>query len=298
MSIESRLVLGTAQLGMPYGIANTTGQPDLSQARDIIRTGWENGIHQFDTAQAYASSESVLGLALQELGLTNEAKIITKPHPNLDHLKPEALSRAVESSLYRLKVPSLYCLMLHSESFLDILDRGLKDILFNITYVGHAKYIGVSVYSPEKALQAINSDVIDFIQLPTNVLDRRFEKAGVFNLAVAKKKKIYIRSVFLQGLILMRESEIPESLEFAKPALKILDKLAKEFGMARQEMALGYVKQKFAHAKIVFGAETPKQVSDTVSAWMADAMNSIPNKLEESFSSVDERILNPSLWSC
>ena len=40
----NRLVLGTAQLGMPYGIANRSGQPDASQARAIVEAAWEAGI--------------------------------------------------------------------------------------------------------------------------------------------------------------------------------------------------------------------------------------------------------------
>ena len=48
-----QLVLGTAQLGMNYGIANTSGQPDFPTIKSIIQNAWNNGIQEFDTAQAY-----------------------------------------------------------------------------------------------------------------------------------------------------------------------------------------------------------------------------------------------------
>lgn len=296
MSSESRLVLGTAQLGMPYGIANSTGQPDLNQAGDIVKIAWESGIRQFDTAEAYGQSESILGRVLQELGLTSQAKIITKPDPSLDHLDRHTLQRAVERSLNHLKVPALHCLMLHGEALLGLLDKGLKEILLAVVQSGKANYIGVSVYSPGKALQAIESDVIDFIQLPTNILDRRFEKAGVFELAQGKKKIIYIRSVFLQGLLTLQESNIPANLQFARPVISKLEHLARELGMKRQEMALCYVKMKWRHAHVVFGAETSEQVRDNAGAWMAEPPDSFLDRVNEAFDSVDERILNPPSW--
>jgi len=55
----SHLVLGTAQLGLPYGIANQTGQPDQVVATAIIREAWNQGIREFDTAQGYGDSEQV-----------------------------------------------------------------------------------------------------------------------------------------------------------------------------------------------------------------------------------------------
>lgn len=64
----SNLALGTVQLGIPYGFANTTGQPDQNTATAIVATAWASGVRYFDTAQAYGAGESVLGSAIQALG--------------------------------------------------------------------------------------------------------------------------------------------------------------------------------------------------------------------------------------
>ena len=56
---KNRLVLGTAQIGMQYGIANTTGQPDLVKAKAIIRDAWNGGIREFDSAQGYGEIEKI-----------------------------------------------------------------------------------------------------------------------------------------------------------------------------------------------------------------------------------------------
>ena len=62
------LVLGTAQLGMSYGIGNRAGQPDPSRALEIVREARDHGISEFDTAQHYGTSEAVLGEAISGWG--------------------------------------------------------------------------------------------------------------------------------------------------------------------------------------------------------------------------------------
>ncbi|HDH01285.1 MAG TPA: aldo/keto reductase, partial [Nitrospirae bacterium] len=253
--MNSSLVLGTAQLGSNYGIANKTGQPDQDTANAIVREAWENGIHEFDTAQGYGKSEDVLGKALSALGLSAAASIISKFDPGLEHLHRATMMNAVDESLSRLGVADLFGMMLHREEMLSLWDEGLSKILHDIVSSGSVKHIGISVYSTDKAIQALNTEGINMVQLPTNILDRRFEKAGVFELAEEKHKKIYIRSVFLQGLVLMDINEIPEQMAFAKTVIEKLDFYSRDLKLSRQELALGYIRAEMPRAKVVFGAD-------------------------------------------
>ena len=161
---------------------------------------------------------------------------------------------------------------------------------------GKAQHVGVSVYSPEKALTAVNTEGIDIIQLPTNIIDRRFEKAGVFKLASKKRKDVYIRSIFLQGLILMPSDSIPDKMAFAKPVIEKIELLSRRLGMTRQEMALGYLKREIPGAKLVFGVETQDQIVEIENYWRVSSPSSLISMAKESFKDVDEKILNPILW--
>jgi aryl-alcohol dehydrogenase-like predicted oxidoreductase len=172
-----------------------------------------------------------------------------------------------------LGVPFLFGIMLHREEMQMLLGKGLSNILSGMVKSGRVRYAGVSVYSPEKALQALEEDCIDIIQLPSNILDRRFERAGVFEFARKKGKKVYIRSVFLQGLLLMDYDKIPVRLAGVKKVIQQLDSMSAETGMTRQELALGYIKTEIPDAKIVFGADTPEQVKKNSSCWQTVASN-------------------------
>jgi len=298
MNSSCPLVLGTAQFGSNYGIANAdkTGLPDQITVNAIVQEAWENGIQEFDTAQGYGKSEEALGEALSELGVSAEAIIISKFDPALDHLDRSALSNALSESLSRLGIPSLYGMMLHREELLSLWDNGLSKILHDFALSGRVKYIGISVYSPDKAIQALNTEGIDMVQLPTNILDRRFETAGVFQIADEKRKQIYIRSIFLQGLILMDTDEIPEEMSFVRPVLERLKHLSQDLSLTRQEIALGYIKSAIPNSRVVFGADNSEQVKKNLLCWNKKPSQYMVSQVKKLFDCIDESVLNPTLW--
>jgi aryl-alcohol dehydrogenase-like predicted oxidoreductase len=291
-----RLVLGTAQLGIPYGIANKSGQPDHKTSLSIVRAAWDRGIRIFDTAHAYGESETVLGACLSKLGLSQQAQIITKLPINIDHLNPQAVKQALEKSLELLKVPFLYGLMLHRETLLDDWDKGLTDILGNFVREGRVQKLGVSVYSPSYAAKAVKTEGIGIIQIPTNILDQRFYRAGIFELAEECKKKIFIRSAFLQGLILMKSHELPENMLYAKPILDKMNHLSQQFSLSKQEIAMIYLREKYINAKIIFGAETLTQVIDNLHCWGKNMPVGFMSEIDKTFKNIDEKIIDPILW--
>jgi aryl-alcohol dehydrogenase-like predicted oxidoreductase len=292
----SNLVLGTVQLGMKYGIANITGKPNFADAENVVRSAWENGIHEFDTAQGYGDSEKILGHIFDILGVNSDVKIISKIDTAINHLDEDALRNSIMCSLKNLRCSSLYGLMLHSESLLKIWDDGLGELLDRFVQQGIVKQVGVSVYSPDKAIQALKIKGISIVQIPANIIDHRFKNAGVIELADKLGKTLYIRSIFLQGLLLMDSDKLPVSMKFVKPVLKEFCKFAEAAKLTRHELAMGYMKSVYPNAKILFGAETAEQVKNNTEVWKRKFSDSVVDLIHDRFPQVDEQILNPSLW--
>ncbi len=265
-------------------------------AEKIVKTAWDSGIREYDTGQGYGESEKVLGDAVRSLGFSSDARVITKLDPSLDHLDRADLEQAVRKSLTCLNVPILHGLMLHKEEYLEVWESGMGDILKDLINKRLTDHIGASVYSPGKAKLALETDGIDMIQIPSNILDRRFEKAGVFELAENKGKQIYVRSVFLQGLLLMESERIPPKMQFAVEVLKRLERFSQETGLSKQDLAVGYVRQSYPQAKIVFGVETPEQISGNLKSLYAILPVGFVERVQEEFGYLEERILNPALW--
>ena len=112
MSSLVELGLGTAQWGLPYGIANTGGRPHCNEVRSILAEARLNGVRFLDTAHHYGEAESVLG----DNGL-EDFRIVTKTPSfqtaSISVMQAEELSDAFRQSLRRLSCDRVYGLLLH-----------------------------------------------------------------------------------------------------------------------------------------------------------------------------------------
>ena len=293
----SRLVLGTAQLGMDYGIANMTGQPDMKTVRDIVKTAWEGGIRQFDTAQGYGISEKVLGKAISDLGISDQVKIISKLDPSIDHKNKESVRKAIYKSLDCLRISCLHGLMIHKEEIIDDFEDGVIENLNELADEGLISYIGVSVYSPNRAHQIMQYDSIKLLQFPANIFDHRFQKCHILDAAELNEKILYIRSIFLQGLILINISEIPEQFKSARAVLEDLEIFSQQIGIDRKALAIGYIKYKYPKTFVIFGAETVRQVKENIAIWKGlDFWNELILMIENRYFNVGDDVVNPLRW--
>lgn len=205
----SRMVLGTAQFGLDYGIANQTGRPGQNVVNSLVRTAIANGVGYLDTARAYGDSETALGKALAG-GWGSRVKVVTKLSPLDDcagGASPEVARVFAERSVYRschaLGMSRLDVLMLHRASHLTAHGGAIWDALLGLQQQGVIGELGVSVQSPQEALAALDHEQLAFIQLPFNLLDYRWDEV-VRRIAEVRRDRslvVHARSALLQGLL-------------------------------------------------------------------------------------------------
>jgi aryl-alcohol dehydrogenase-like predicted oxidoreductase len=256
------LALGTVQLGLPYGIANQTGQPDQAAATEIVAAAWAGGMRYFDTAEAYGSSEQVLGRAMATLPRAAEARIISKLKTVHGAVSAAAIRDQVRGSLERLGRDSLWGVLLHDEDDLDRWDATLEGVFSEIQAAGLIRHAGVSVYDPERAMQALQCRGIDLVQVPANIFDRRMARSGVFEMAAALGKQVFIRSVYLQGLALMTAEQVQQRLPVAGEPCRRLHDFCRRQQLSLRQFAIDHVRRQAPAAAIVIGAETAAQVRE------------------------------------
>lgn len=292
---STSLILGTVQLGMSYGIANKDGQPEYDTALEMVRTAWEGGVKEFDTATSYGESEAVLGTILKELSVAKEAKVNSKPDTKWDGTDFDALERGLDGSLERLGIDRLHTLLLHREHLLENWDQ-FGPNLIKLVEDGRINHIGVSVYAPESALKALSLEGMDVVQIPSNFLDRRFEQAKVAEKAAKIAKTVQIRSIFLQGVVFMKPESMPDSMRFAESEVREVGQMLDTLGMTPLEAAMGYARQAWPGGGILFGAETAQQVRENLDAFDAPIPNELLSEAKKRFPNVPEKVLNPALW--
>lgn len=284
-------MLGTAQLGQRYGIANRTGQPDATTARAIVAAAWEHGIRGFDTAPDYGDAERVLGVALSAVGGAADARVLTK-FAHTDSTDYNGLIRSVEESRERLGVPRLDGVLVRRK-LLDAWDA-IAPALRVLMHAGTVGRVGVSVYTPEEALRALMVDDVSFVQLPTSIIDRRFLTAGVFDRARALGKGVVVRSVLLQGLCTMAPDVAPH-LPGAREALTGIQRASEALGVPPLVLALAYVRERCPDADVLIGAEHPAQVAECATLW---GQQTVPcaDTIERYVPAGSQDLVDPTRW--
>jgi aryl-alcohol dehydrogenase-like predicted oxidoreductase len=293
------LVLGTAQLGQPYGIANRTGEPDEATADAVLELAWRLGIRYVDTAQAYGRAEEIIGRCVHGGSAAGAAgfRVVTKLAPELGGASAAELETSLEGSWVRLGGQPIWAMLLHAEALLDGWEGRLGDTLREWRDQGRITHLGVSIASEEGMRRAIELRDMEIIQAPANAFDRRMHRTGLFARAEAAGKKVFVRSVFLQGLMLLEPRDAARRLPPAAAAVARLDAFCVEHMTDRRRFAVGYARHHAPNALLVIGSETPAQVADNCRLLSEAPLDPrLYEEWDEVWPSDDQLLVDPSRW--
>ena len=284
----NRIVLGGAQLGLPYGILNGGETLSREEVARILDTAVDHGIDSIDTAIAYGQSESSIGATSE-----NRFKIISKLPPlpvDISNVS-EWVHSQVHGSLSRLKCTSLDALLLHRPQDLTG-DQG-AELYAAIGSLMAEKMIhrfGVSIYSPNDLEGIIGTFDIHIVQAPLNVFDRRI--LGVTDQLSALNIEVHARSVFLQGVLIANPKDRPRRFEPWSEHFALFDEWVRSSGVSAMACCMGFALQQPGIAKLVIGTTSAKSLDEI--------MNSIPNSVLEvpaHLQSSVEQLIDPRVWN-
>lgn len=286
---QSILALGTAQLGLAYGISNTAGQPDAGEAKKILMTAIEHCITWIDTAAAYGTSEQVIGHTLDEVQKQN-ATIVTKLSP--DAFTPELAQESVRKSLNKLGLAVLPCLLLHRW---EQRDSDAWAAIKATQQEGLIQMLGASVQTPEEGIAALQDDEIKFIQIPYNICDRRWHS---FIVARRERPDLHLqaRSALLQGALTLSPEQWPLENSLAHKTVEILSGLVADYQRESvADLCYAYVRAQDWIDSIVVGVETEQQLLDNLRLFNTPILKDA-EEIRERLPLFDEDFLNPALW--
>jgi aryl-alcohol dehydrogenase-like predicted oxidoreductase len=295
--VMSRIALGTAQLGMSYGIANTSGRPDIETAQRIVAECWRAGIRYFDTAQAYGDSEVILGRALLHVGVAREARVVSKLPPTVETSNADEILKCLRASLAQLGLQRLWGVLLHREEQLDQWNNAIGEAFDRARQEGLVDHVGVSVYSPQRALQALEIPGLDVLQVPASLFDRRMRHAQVFAKAAVKGVTVFIRSIYLQGLALFSPQQAKTTAPFALSGVTALEQFCRANGLDQKRFAFDYARDISSEALRIVGAETQEQVVENSRLENEPPLDSgLFRQWDKVWPDDVEELVNPSRW--
>lgn len=292
-----KLALGTVQFGLRYGVANTSGQPPEEVVSDILRRAAAAGVKVLDTACLYGDSESVLGRCLPA---GHDFRIVTKT-PKFSGMEGAsavaALNAAFAESCVRLRVPGVYGLLAHdANDLLGTQGEMLWQAMSALRAAGRVSRIGASVYNGAQIDALLQQYPLDLVQLPLSLLDQRLIHGGKLDRLQARGVEIHVRSVFLQGALLMSPDALPLQLAGLRPQLRELVARSNRLGILPLQAALRFAAALPQVSSVVCGVDSVAHF-DELTAALNPPLPALDAADAAACASTEAKLLDPSQWS-
>ena len=282
-----KLVLGTVQFGMDYGIANRSGQVSKEESGAILSLAWERGIRRFDTAPGY-QSEDLLGRFFARNNLQNSAKVLTKI-PSLagttDYRR--AVRKTISRSLKKLGCP-IDGLFFHRSADAALLKA--DPVFFSSLLEEFSiSFFGVSVYEPSEIENLGNSEFDLAFQFPLNVVDKRFETV---DMPIGKR---HARSIFLQGL-LSAPTDLRSNVGLGLSQFhKCYHQALAQQKISPLDYAISFVANNSCADFVLVGVDSIFQLSQILSA--DTNKRSSCDDVERLINELDHSLIDPRTWN-
>lgn len=296
----SVFTLGTVQLGMDYGLGDHTQKPPQEAAFQLLDRAVACGINALDTANNYGDSERVIGQWLQAKKPEERPYVITKIGP-FDQSSPQALRddifRQTEKSLETLDASSLDMLMVHGfEDYAQNPDTVAK-AFDELKAQGMIRRSALSAYSRHD-YGILSQSGFDAVQIPLNVFDWGQIESGGLGLLARANMTVFVRSVFLQGLVFLQPEEVDPRMDFCVPYLKTYLSLCEDFGLSPAALALSFALSVPGVTSVVLGCQTTGQLENNCQL-IDQTVALSPEQMERihaAFHGIDQRVINPGCW--
>ena len=147
-------------------------------------------------------------------------------------------------------------------------------------------------------MEYLSDGTFDCIQIPSNVFDNKEIREGKIKALSDMGVSVFVRSVYLQGLLFRDLDTLPEKLVCARDAIEAIHRLANDNGISVASLALSYIRDTEGVASLVMGAETPEQVRENVSLFNAPKLSkSVMDKITEISEAVPTIVIRPWEWN-
>lgn len=279
-----KLFIGTAQFGFKYGL-NKKKIKKL-EIKNIEKTLKRNSLKNFDTAMNYGESEKIIG------NLKINKKVITKI--KLPKKKPKDLKKWFEEklkkSLKKLKVKSLYGLLIHDTS--DILGKNKEflNILLDCQKKRLISKLGVSVYEVVEIKDILKFWKPEIIQMPVNIFDHRFLNKNFLYKLKKLNIELHARSCFLQGVLLEKKIRIGNFK--SKEIFSAFSNWCQKKKLSKLEACIHFVKKISQIDYLIVGFDNSSHLKEIISSFNKKLIF-----VPDDFKSNEKNLIDPRKWN-
>jgi aryl-alcohol dehydrogenase-like predicted oxidoreductase len=286
------IALGTVQFGLPYGIANKSGQIKAEKIKQILKIAKKAGIKTLDTAIDYGDSERAIGdTGVTGWDIVTKIPEIPSTRNNLELRKWVRYS--IEESLVKLNVNSIYGVLLHRP--LQLVNPDFKGVWEELRFLqnsGIIKKIGYSIYDHTELDILFQLYKPNLIQAPYNLFDRGIEKSGWLEKLNSQNIEVHTRSCFLQGLLLMKPALRPNKFKKWSHIWTLYDEWIDRNNITTLQACLNFALSNKQISKVIIGVDNVEQIEEIISA-----INTKQDIDFIDFNATDKNLINPASWN-
>jgi|LakMenE01Jun11ns_1017448.scaffolds.fasta_scaffold9902796_2 hypothetical protein len=286
---EKKTFIGTANLGINYGPKYNSKIFPKDQIHKLLKQISEDPRIYIDTASSYTNAESLIG----EFGcniLSN--KITTKILIN-NQSTNRTVNDSIKESLRKVRQENFYSVLIHNSEAIDF--GRLQDVISGLEEskaIGLTSFIGVSTYEA-KSIIDLNKHSESFTHFQIN--ENAIAQVNYNNkklIEISKKNiSIYVRSIFLQGLLLMSANEVPHFFAPVSNIFKNFENFCNLMSISKFKCCIEYVKSLNWSSGIVAGISNIDEYEKLISEIYSPQKN-----IEIPFFAMNQFYSDPRNW--
>lgn len=273
-----KFIVGTAQLSnKKYGITNKTEITE-DEINKILEYCKNNNITYFDTARNYDSEKYLSKI---------EGTIITKI-PTINNL--EDIDKYINASLQDLQTEMIDILLLHNVN--NYHNKDIWNYLISLKNT-KIKKLGISIYEYDDIKDIINDENIEYLQIPFNIFSNNEWK----DLKKRNNLTIFVRSIYLQGLLLGTIKDWNKICIFDDSYIKLLEELKNKYNFNTiKELCLSYVKSNLWIDGVIIGVDNLEQLIENYELFNNVKLLNDVDEINKIINVIPKYILDPRKW--
>ena len=287
--MKNKIILGSANFDQIYGIKKNFIKK--KEIKGLFNLALKNKIRTIATSPLYNKSEKIIGLLNN-----NKFKIISKIPKIPKNIKKKNIKKWLKlkavNSLKNLKIKRFECLLLHdANSLLSKNGNEIYKSIKNIKTIGLTNKIGISIYDFNILDKILTKFKIDLIQAPLNILDQRLIMSGWLKKLKKRGIEIHVRSIFLQGILLLSHNQLPKKLKKLNKKWIIWESWLKKNKFTPLQVCLSFIFNQRQLDGIVIGYNNKNQLNQILKQKKIKSSFSIP-----SLNIRENKLVDPRAW--
>lgn len=287
-----KISLGTVQWGHSYGLTDDSSIVSHAEINSLIELAMKENIYCLDTSQNYGNAEELIGKYVG-MKIPSITKMSIQAREVSSNTAENIVKNSINISRNKLNVQTLKGILIHNTDFLySKYAPKYIDALIKAKNSGLIHKFGFSIYESRDLINVLNLCDPDILQIPLNVFNQEFLTCPMIAKLSYRGCEIHARSIFLQGLLLLKMKSLPDFFKRYQKDLFEWKEFCIQNEISPMEGCISFIKTAKYVDVVILGVNSKKQFQENITAFNQSL------RLDYSrFSKRENNLTDPRQWN-